>query len=131
MAALKAKLQTAAKAIAALDELVPVDLDDAIGRDAAIHRFILAFEAIFATARQYLREAELEERSSPGACIRASRSAGLIDDAAAEALIALTKDRNLAVHVYDEAMARALAGRLADHARTLHRWLDGVRAASG
>jgi uncharacterized protein YutE (UPF0331/DUF86 family) len=130
MAALNPRLDTAGQALDALDALLPAHDRSEVERDAAIHRFVIAFEAVFAAVRHYLREAELEERSSPGACIRASRTAGLIDERTAEALIALTKDRNLAVHTYNEAMARALATRLPDHTGLLRRWFDGVQAAA-
>jgi uncharacterized protein YutE (UPF0331/DUF86 family) len=131
MADLTQRLDTAAQALDAFDALLPAGDRSEVERDAAIHRFVIAFEAVFAAVRHHLREAELEERSSPGACIRASRAAGLIDAPVAETLIALTKDRNLAVHTYNEDMARALAARLPDHARLLRRWFDGLKVAAG
>lgn len=130
MAQLSERLQTADQALTAFEELIPLAAHDPIRRDAAILRFIFACEACFAAARQYLRETELEERSSPAACIRASRANGLLSEADAEALIALAGDRNRAVHVYSEELAQALTERLPDHAVLLRRWLDALKFAA-
>lgn len=126
MAYLTARLENAARSLAAFDESLDASPDQTRLRDAAILRFILAFEATLTAVRQYLKEVEFEERSSPGACIRASRANGLVGDTEAEALLAMAQDRNRAVHAYDEAMARALFERLPGHAQVLRRWLDAV-----
>ncbi len=130
MARLTERLDMAERALEAFAEITPPPSDDPVARDAAILRFIFAFEATLAAARQYLREAELEERSSPAACIRASRANGLLDDTDADALMALAADRNRAVDVYSEDLARALAARLDGHAGLLGRWFDAISAAA-
>lgn len=132
MADLNDRLQSARRALAAFEALLGGSAPaDPVRRDAAILRFIFAFESSVAAVRHYLREVELEERGSPGACIRASRGAGLVRDEEAEALLAAAQDRNRAVHVYDEAMAQALFDRLAGHAAVMRRWMEAVAARAG
>ncbi len=128
MADLRERIASARDALARFDELAYCTSPDTIKRDAAILRFIFAFESVFAAVRHYLQEIELASHASPGACIRASRANGLLTDDQAEALLQSAQDRNRAVHVYDEQTATAMQHRLGKHATMLTAWLAQVEA---
>jgi uncharacterized protein YutE (UPF0331/DUF86 family) len=66
------------------------------------------------------------DAGSPKACMRASRDVGLLDDAMTERALRMADDRNLTVHMYNEALAAAVYARLSDHAETLRSWLGAV-----
>ena len=97
-----------------------------IERDAALLRFAYTFEAVWKAAQLYLYEQEGIEVGSPKQSIRASRRVGLLTDEQAESALRMTDDRNLVVHVYREAVARALEGPLPLHATTLAAWLGAL-----
>jgi nucleotidyltransferase substrate binding protein (TIGR01987 family) len=97
-----------------------------IERDAAIMRFAYTFEAVWKAAQLYLYEREGIEVGSPKQSIRASRRVGLLTDEQAESALRMTDDRNLVVHIYREAVARDLEGRLPLHATTLAAWLGAL-----
>jgi hypothetical protein len=78
MAELTARLDAAEQAIDRLAELTADVPSDPVRRDAAILRFVFAFETTFAAARHYLHEIELVSQASPAGCIRACRASGLI-----------------------------------------------------
>lgn len=128
MAALAERIESARRAMAAFEELLDGGTPDAIRRDAVTLRFVFAFEAVLSAARQFLKDIELEQRSTTGACIRASQAAGLVSEEDAEVLLAVAQDRNRAVHVYSEAMAQALLERLPAHAAVLRGWLEAMAA---
>lgn len=56
--------------------------------------------------------------------IRAAFQAGLLDEPEARQALAMLQDRNLTVHTYNEALARALFARLQDYAVLMDRWLQ-------
>jgi nucleotidyltransferase substrate binding protein (TIGR01987 family) len=98
-----------------------------IERDAAIQRFEYSFEATWKLAQRVLRVVEGVEVGSPKAAIRAARESGMLsnDDAAA---LAMADDRNLTLHTYNEALARAIYSRLGGHHAVMERWVSALRA---
>ena len=48
---------------------------------------------------------------------------GVLDETEARLALAMVDDRNLTVHAYNEAIAEAIAQRLAEYARLMRRWL--------
>jgi nucleotidyltransferase substrate binding protein (TIGR01987 family) len=121
------RLAEATRALAQLDELAALLTPSVLERDAAILRFAYTFESAWKTAQRYLADREGVEAGSPKACVRASRTAGLLTDDEAELALAAADDRNLVVHVYREALAEAIFRRLARHADVLRVWLAAMR----
>lgn len=120
------RLAEARRALATLEELAGREERSVVERDAAIMRFAYTFEAVWKAARLHLYEREGLEVGSPKQAVRASRQVGLLTDDEAEAALRMADDRNLVVHVYREAVARALDTRLRRHSETLAVWLAAM-----
>jgi nucleotidyltransferase substrate binding protein (TIGR01987 family) len=121
------RLTIAARALASLRELAVLREPTAVERDAAIQRFEYCFEATWKAAQRFLSEREGIDVGSPKAAIRASRESGLFGETEAEAALSMSDDRNLTVHTYNEALARAIFARLASHLALLERWVSEMQ----
>lgn len=117
--ALTRRLQAALAATARLGEALRIEPADALIRDAAILRFEMAFEASWKAAQAFLRERHGLDLASPRAAWRTVRDVALMGDAETEAALAMTNDRNLIVHLYDEALAGQVFARLPGYHRLL------------
>jgi nucleotidyltransferase substrate binding protein (TIGR01987 family) len=117
------RLALARRTLGTLEELVAVQPASAVVRDAAIQRFEYTFEATWKAAQIYLREVEGLEIGSPKGTVRLSLQVGVLDETEARLALAMVDDRNLTVHAYNEAIAEAIAQRLAEYASLMHRWL--------
>ncbi|MBX5465865.1 MAG: nucleotidyltransferase substrate binding protein, partial [Clostridia bacterium] len=93
-------------------------------RDAAIQRFEYTFEATWKAAMHFLHEVEGLEVASPKGVVRACREVGLLTSEEAREALTLADDRNLTVHTYNEALAKAIYSRLEAHARLMDVWLE-------
>lgn len=82
---------------------------DGIVRDSAILRFQLAYEAGWKSVQAFLREEGVEAASPRQVFAGAFRLGWVKDEVTWKEII---EDRNLAVHVYREALADALFERL-------------------
>ena len=82
---------------------------DGIVRDSAILRFELAYEAGWKCVQAFLREEGVEAASPRQAFAGAFRLGWVKDEVIWKEIL---EDRNLAVHVYREALADALFERL-------------------
>lgn len=102
-----------------------------VERDAAIKRFEYGFDIVWKTARHYLLAVGGVDERAPKSVIRAARVAGLFSDDQTEVALAMTDDRNLTVHTYDEALAREVYGRLRAHAAVLDAWLGAMNEGLG
>jgi uncharacterized protein YutE (UPF0331/DUF86 family) len=127
VARLKERLAEATAALATLDELAGRNDLSLAERDGAILRLVYTFEAIWKAAALLLEERERIATGSPGAAIRASRQVGWLRDEDAEAVLKVAQERNLAVHMYRQAIGEAVASHLAGHAAVLRRWLEALR----
>lgn len=123
---LEERLQVAGKALATFNKLPLTDADDDVVRDAAIQRFEYTFEATWKAAQLFIREREGLEEGSPKAVLRACLRVGLLTEDQVRLALEMTDDRNLAVHTYNEALARKIFSRLPDYAALLHIWLNGM-----
>jgi nucleotidyltransferase substrate binding protein (TIGR01987 family) len=117
------RLAVARRALGTLDELITEGLSSAVVRDAAIQRFEYTFEAVWKAAQMYLREIEGLVIGSPKGVVRLSRQVGILDEDDGRLALAMSDDRNLTVHAYNEAVAEAISKRLKDYARLTDRWL--------
>ena len=75
-------------------------------------------------------EIEGIDANSPKSCVRASMETGLLSAPQAEAALVMTDDRNLTVHVYNEALANDIYSRLPRHIDVLGAWLDAMESRS-
>ena len=83
--------------------------ESALIRDACIQRFEFCFELAWKSIQQLLRE-QGQQCSSPKGCLRQAFKQGWIEDEAG--WIAILADRNLTLHTYDEALAKAVYDRI-------------------
>ena len=97
-----------------------------VERDLSILRFTYTFEAVWKASQAVLDERDSLKAASPKTAIRYARQVGALSDAECAAAIAMADDRNVAMHVYNEAVAEAMKARMHGHVRLLRRWLDGM-----
>lgn len=125
------RLEVAAKAYATLCEVLAFDVPPTARRDAAIIRLVYTFEAVWKAAQRFLADVEGAEVGTPNGVIRGCRDTGLLSDAETEAALAITRDRGLSVHIYNEALAEQIFSRLPGHVRVLATCLDAMRRRLG
>jgi uncharacterized protein YutE (UPF0331/DUF86 family) len=125
MAGLAWRLAEAVAALATLDEVAQTAGRSLIERDGAILRLIYTFEAVWKACQQLLAEREGIDVASPNATIRAARRLGWLSDEDAQAAIRVSRDRNLAVHMYRGKIGAEIAQHLAALVR---RWLAALQA---
>lgn len=116
----------AQKAVASLAEVMELTTPSAIERDASIKRFELSFEATWKAAKAVLLEREGLEAASPKGVIRACREVGWLNDEQASQALLMADDRNLAVHTYNEQLARDIYNRLSEHLKVLELWVTAI-----
>jgi len=126
MDGLRERLTGAGRALATLEELSGLAPPSTIERDAAIKRFEYGFDVVWKASRQYLLDVNGVDERTPKSVVRAARIAGLLSDEQAEAALAMTDDRKLTVHTYNEALAREVFARLSQHATILGAWLGAM-----
>lgn len=120
------RLAIARLALDTLEELVEETSTSTIVRDAAIQRFEYTFEAIWKATQAYLREVEGLVIGSPKGVVRHAMQVGFLEENDARQALAMADDRNLTVHAYNEAIAKAIAQRLTEHAQLMDRWLKSM-----
>ena len=126
MERLKLALTVAHQALATLEEAQGAPLPARERRDVCILRFVYTFEAVWKAGQRFLLGVHGLDQASPKSCIRAFAALGLLDQAQAEQALAMADDRNLVVHLYNEALAVELERRLAAHVTLLASWLDAM-----
>jgi nucleotidyltransferase substrate binding protein (TIGR01987 family) len=128
MERLKERIAQARRAVATFREAVGKTPPSVLERDAAILRFQYSFEAVWKAAQRYLGIVEQIETGSANGTIRSCRDIGLLADENAETALAMLRDRNLLVHMYQEKLAAALYPKLASYATALESWLERIEA---
>lgn len=126
MERLTQRIESARRALAALEELTTKATLTRVERDAAIQRFEFTFEAVWKAVQLHLREAEGVDIGSPKAAARASLQVGLLDERQTNDALTMTDDRNLTVHTYNEQIAEQIVARLSKHSALLRVWLDRI-----
>ena len=126
MERLRERINLAAKALATLEEVETIELPAGARRDVAIMRLVYTFEALWRALQRYLAVVEGVEAGTPKSCLRAARDAGLLSDEQTEAALVLVNDRNLTVHIYNEALAIEIFSRLPAHIALMRGLLDGL-----
>ena len=120
------RLIVARQALGTLRELELDGSPPRMERDAAIQRFEYTLEAVWKAAQAFLREHEGLEVASPKAAVRASHQTGRLSEEDARLGLAMIDDRNRTAHMYREALAAEVFGRLAAYAAVMDRWLGAM-----
>mgnify|MGYP000877781159 FL=1 len=81
-------------------------------RDGMIQRFEFTYELAWKTAKDYLEDMGIVDKSSPKAVIREAYSQRLITNE--NRWLLMINDRNLSSHVYKKEMAEEIAERIAN-----------------
>jgi len=124
------RLLQARQAVAALAEVLHIVPSNAILRDSAIKRFELAFEATWKAAKSVLFVSEGLDVSSPKGSIRSCREAGYLSESHATEALLMVDDRNLAVHTYNEELAKQIFVRLKQHLCLLQTWVASLSTSN-
>ncbi len=106
---LRQRLSVATQATATLRELALRTAPSKIERDAPIQRFESSFEAAWKTAQRFLET-------------------GLLSAVETERALAMTDDRSLTAHTYNERLAEAIFKRLPGHLDILVVWLAAMQS---
>ena len=119
------RIAIARRALATLQEALR-EPETAMNRDACIQRFEYSFETAWKAAQLCLAEREGLALASPNGVIRASYRVGLLTEAQGQDALAMSRDRNLTVHTYNEDLAAEIYRRLPAHAKLLDAWLAAL-----
>lgn len=125
MERLKQRLVVARQALATLFELKDEPYSKLV-RDASIQRFEYTFEAVWKAAHQYLNDYEGMELGSPKGVLRACFQVGLLSEEQAKQALAMTDDRNLTSHTYNERVAAQIFGKIADYENLMDVLLSAI-----
>ncbi len=128
MERLRERINLAAKALATLEEVETIELPAGARRDVAIMRFVYTFEALWRALQRHLAVVEGVEAGTPKSCLRAARDAGLLSDKETEAALKMVDDRNLTVHIYNEALAKDIFSRVPSHIGLMRTLLHDISA---
>jgi len=112
------------KALIAFREVMAIEQPTTIERDAAIQRFEFTFEAIWKAAREMLYKVEGIDIGSPKGVIRACREVNIFSDAETVTALNMVDDRNLAVHTYNESLAKQIYSRLSGYLILMGKWIE-------
>jgi nucleotidyltransferase substrate binding protein (TIGR01987 family) len=123
MANVGQRIETAAHALATLDELAREPAGKIV-RDATIQRFEYSFEATWKAAQAVLREVFGVELASPKSVVRASFENGLLDEEEARTALAMVDHRNLTAHTYNEALAEEIFAAIPAYRGLLRHWIE-------
>ena len=127
MERIEERLAVAHSALGTLEELTGLGPEvTEVERDATIKRFEYTFETVWKAAQIYLRQMEGLDVGSPKGVIRASLSIGLLTENEAKLGLEMTDDRNLAVHVYNRDLAKAISDRIPEYAKLMGKWLEAM-----
>jgi nucleotidyltransferase substrate binding protein (TIGR01987 family) len=127
MERLKQRLTMAEKALATFEEVMRIESPSAIERDAAIQRFEYTFEAVWKAAKQVLLDIEGIDVASPKGVVRSCREVGLLNDEETIVALQMADDRNLTVHIYNEALSLEIYSRLQDYVSFFRTWLTRMQ----
>lgn len=90
-------------------------------RDSMVQRFEYCTDLFWKYLKKYLETfVELPDINGPAPVIRASFSAGLLDEQEAENALDMIKDRNMTSHIYKEDIAETLAAKIPQHCRLMN-----------
>jgi nucleotidyltransferase substrate binding protein (TIGR01987 family) len=124
---LKERLEIAKQALRTLRELETESYSTTV-RDASIQRFEYCFEATWKVARHYLKDIEGLAEGSPKSVIRACFQVGLLTQTETQQALAMTDDRNLTSHTYNESLAMAIYSKVRGYQSLMWEWVKKLEA---
>lgn len=129
MSKLNEKLSKFKNAIARLEEAILQYEECGLSscRDGVVQRFEFCTELAWKSAREYLTDEGYIDLNSPKSVMRQAYASDLISDE--EAWLDLLYSRNLTSHIYDEATADEIFGKIKDC--YLHRFKELSERLSG
>lgn len=107
------KLNVYKRASVRLTEATKIQIESDIVYDGVIQRFEFTFELSWKLMKMFLEYTGITEIKSPRATIREAFTYGLIEDG--EQWIDMMVDRNKTSHLYDEAEAKLIYGKIKSH----------------
>ncbi|MEK7171847.1 MAG: HI0074 family nucleotidyltransferase substrate-binding subunit [Patescibacteria group bacterium] len=110
MAYLKEKFVLLRKALKAWDKVL-IEPYSEIVRDATIQRYEFSCELFWKCVKIFLKEYEGIDCNSPKSCFRALKGILKLTEKDVLLCLEMVDDRNLSVHTYSEALAKALYRR--------------------
>lgn len=124
---LNTKQANAQKALKAFSEALKLSQSE-INRDVSILRFQFTTEAVWKYAQNYLKQVHSIEEASPKKVMRALLKIGVLDENETSTAIAMTEDRNLVVHTYNEMLADSLYAKLKTYFSILAKMVNSIDA---
>jgi nucleotidyltransferase substrate binding protein (TIGR01987 family) len=121
-------LDNLARALDRLREALAAPMNNELMVDGLIQRFEFSFELFWKAVKRVLED-EGVTVGTPKEALRAAYQAGWLETE--EAWLQMLHDRNLSSHVYDEAAARAIAGRARTHCSGMEAAFLKLRARVG
>jgi nucleotidyltransferase substrate binding protein (TIGR01987 family) len=102
-----------------------------IVRDATIQRFEYCTDFIWKVLKVYLEDVEKVhvESFSPRAVVRETVSAGFISESEGSELMRMVDSRNKTSHIYHEAIADNIAGKIPGYYVPIKKIIDRMQAA--
>ena len=128
MERLQQRLTAARQAVASLAEALATPSPTLLERDGAIQRFEYTVEAMWKAAQRFLDVIGGVTVASPKDAARRCREMGLLTDDQAVTALMMMDDRNLTVHVYNEAVAQQIFSRLPQYSALLSVSLERLEA---
>lgn len=125
---LEDSLSNLASVLQRLREALAVPADQPLAVDGTIQRFEFAIEVCWKTLKRALAYEGIEALTPREAIVEAF-AAGLVDDESA--WLEMLRDRNLTSHIYDEAMALGIYGRIRAHCTAMEQSYRGLVARYG
>ena len=88
--------------------------------------FEFTFEAVWKTAKIYIKEIEGLEVGSPKRVLRTCMEVGILSKEETSLGLEMVDDRNLTAHTYNEGLAEGIYERLDEYALLLGLWLERI-----
>ncbi len=111
MERMKENLAVAAHATGRLREALTLETNDIVS-DPAVQRFEFSLETTWKALQHFPQVVHGMEATSPRSVIQESFQVALLTEEETAPMLAMTDDRNLTSHTYNETLAMALFGRL-------------------
>lgn len=126
MAYLKEKLALLGKALKSWEKILKEPFSEIV-RDATIQRYEFTFELLWKTVKIFLKEVEGIESNSPKSAFRELKKILNLSEKEIELCLKMTNDRNLSVHTYSEALAKALYDRTKSYFEISRKIFDDIQ----
>lgn len=111
MERLAQRITLAQQTLSTFNEVLQMSVNPVV-RDATLHRFEFAVEAVWKLCQLYLHEKEGLEVNTPKSALRGCFQVRLLDEDQTRIALKMVDDRNLTVHTYNEALAEKIYAQM-------------------